>query len=42
MTYSTADINEEGTYSEWEKEYYESIEDLAKLEAFEWEVVPDN
>ena len=37
--FSTIDINEDGSLSEWEQEYYDSIEDLEDLESFVWREV---
>ena len=37
--YSSIDVNEDGSLSEWEQEYYDSVEDLEDLELYEWKEV---
>ncbi len=41
LDYTPIDFNEDGNLSEWEEEYYNSIDELEnyKLEAFQWEEI---
>ena len=37
--YSTIDSNEDGHLSEWEQEYYDSVEELEDVDSFVWKEV---
>ena len=37
--YSTIDANEDGNLSEWEQEYYDSVEELEDVDSFVWKEV---
>lgn len=37
--YSTIDVSEDGSLSEWEQEYYDAFEELEDIDSFVWKEV---